>query len=78
MSNDELIVDVRGKFCPMPVIETARAAKSARPGQVIRVLATDPAARQDLINWARVTNNELVDVTENNGVIEVRIRIKAK
>ncbi|MDT7902737.1 MAG: sulfurtransferase TusA family protein [Caldivirga sp.] len=74
----EITVDTRGKVCPVPVLETARAARSASPGQVIKVLATDPAAKQDLVNWARVTGNELVDVKEDNGVITVRIRIKGK
>ncbi|WP_291767783.1 sulfurtransferase TusA family protein [Caldivirga sp. UBA161] len=75
---NEITIDVRGKVCPVPVLEAAKAARLAKPGQVIKVMATDPAAKQDLINWARVTNNELLSVNENDGVLIVRIRIKGK
>ncbi|MGC9135431.1 sulfurtransferase TusA family protein [Caldivirga sp.] len=79
MSNEnEVIVDARGKVCPVPVLETAKAARLAKPGQVIKVIATDPAAKQDLVNWARVTNNELLSVEENNDAVVVRIRVKGK
>ncbi|ABW01610.1 sulfurtransferase TusA family protein [Caldivirga maquilingensis] len=76
--DNEITVDVKGKVCPIPVLETAKAARLAKPGQVIKVIATDPAAKQDLINWARVTNNELLNLDESDGVITVRIRIKGK
>ena len=76
--NNEITVDVKGKVCPIPVLETAKAARLANPGQVIKVIATDPAAKQDLINWTKATNNELLNVDENDGVITVRIRVKGK
>lgn len=76
--NNEITIDVKGKVCPIPVLETAKAAKLAKPGQIIKVMATDPAAKQDLVNWARVTNNELLSVDESNGVLIIKIRVKGK
>ena len=74
--DNEVTVDVRGQVCPIPVLETAKAARSAKPGQIIKILATDPAARQDLINWARVTGNEFLGVEEEGGVLIIKIRVK--
>ncbi len=76
--NNEITIDVKGKVCPIPVLETAKAARLAKPGQIIKVMATDPAAKQDLVNWARVTNNELLSVDESNGVLIIKIRVKGK
>jgi TusA-related sulfurtransferase len=40
--------------CPLPVIELARAWQGVEVGQVIEVLADDPAAGPDLQAWARM------------------------
>ncbi len=72
---DELILDVRGKMCPMPVMEVSKAARQATPGQVIRVLATDPAAKLDIRAWAKRTGNEIVDVRDEEGYVVIIAKI---
>ncbi|MCY0860696.1 MAG: sulfurtransferase TusA family protein, partial [Sulfolobaceae archaeon] len=37
-------LDLRGMYCPGPVLETAKAIKQVNVGDVIEVLASDPAA----------------------------------
>lgn len=72
---DELILDVRGKMCPMPVMEVSKAARQATPGQVIRVLATDPAAKSDISAWAQRTGNEIVDIRDEEGYVVIIAKI---
>ncbi|MBK9476120.1 MAG: sulfurtransferase TusA family protein [Tetrasphaera sp.] len=48
------LVDARGTRCPMPVILAARAAGDLVPGDVLVVLADDPAAAADLPAWGRL------------------------
>lgn len=55
-----VVVDARGKRCPQPVIDLARAASGAAPGTELEVLATDPAARHDVPAWCRLRGHELV------------------
>lgn len=59
---EPIIVDARGLRCPLPVIELARAARAAAPGAVLKVLATDPAARFDVPAWARLRGHELLSI----------------
>lgn len=67
-------LDVRGKFCPLPVLETAKAINDVPIGGVLEVLATDPAAEPDLIAWAKSTGNEVVAAEKAGGVVKVSIR----
>lgn len=53
-------VDTRGLRCPLPVIRLAGAARSARPGTVLTVLSTDPAAEPDIAAWCRMRDAELL------------------
>lgn len=61
-------VDARGRPCPMPVIELARAIEEAPPGGLIRLLADDPAARVDVPVWCRMQGQRLVTSREDDGV----------
>lgn len=58
-------VDARGLACPMPVIELARAVAATEIGALIRLLATDPAARVDVPVWCRMQRQRLLTVDED-------------
>jgi tRNA 2-thiouridine synthesizing protein A len=58
------VVDSRGRRCPQPVIDLARAAAGAAPGTELAVLADDPAARHDVPAWCRLRGHELVAVQQ--------------
>ncbi len=51
-------VDSRGRRCPLPIIDLARALPGAAPGEIIRVLADDPAAANDIPAWCRMKQQE--------------------
>lgn len=57
----DVTVDARGRLCPAPVIELARAALALGSG-VIEVLADDPAAQTDIPAWCRMRGVRLVSV----------------
>ncbi|GGP20340.1 hypothetical protein GCM10007981_08020 [Thermocladium modestius] len=59
----------------MPVMEVSKAARQATPGQVIRVLATDPAAKSDISAWAQRTGNEIVDIRDEEGYVVIIAKI---
>ncbi len=54
------VLDVRGKFCPVPVMETAKAITQIKIGDVLEVLATDPAADPDIKAWAKRMGHEVI------------------
>jgi tRNA 2-thiouridine synthesizing protein A len=53
-----LVLDCRGKRCPLPVIELARRIGEVGVGEVVAVLADDPAARVDVPAWCRMRAQE--------------------
>lgn len=56
------IIDTSGTFCPVPIIETAKAAREEGPGKVLLVIATDPGIESDLPVWCQGTQNELLGI----------------
>ena len=53
-------LDCRGLVCPAPIIELARHIGDVEPGDLLGVVATDPAARIDVAAWCRMTGHEYV------------------
>jgi len=56
---EKTVIDVRGYACPMPIIKTSIALKSAERGQVFEVVANDEVFRNDIRAWCEKTNNTL-------------------
>jgi len=56
--SEGLTVDCRGMRCPMPVIMLAKRIGEVPVGQVVTVLADDPAAAVDIPAWCRMTGHE--------------------
>jgi tRNA 2-thiouridine synthesizing protein A len=47
-----------GQRCPLPVIALARNIGNVEIGAVVRVLADDPAAANDIPAWCRMKQQE--------------------
>lgn len=62
----DLELDARGLLCPLPVLKARKAMKGLAPGQVLRLLATDPAAVVDVPHYARESGHALLG-TEADG-----------
>ncbi len=55
-----ITLDCLGQRCPLPVIALAKAIPGVAVGDVVRVLADDPAAANDIPAWCRMKGQELV------------------
>ena len=53
-------VDCRGLFCPLPVLRTREALAGMAPGEVVRVVATDPAAEIDMAAFSVTSGHAIV------------------
>ena len=69
-------VDARGLNCPLPILRTKKALNDMASGQVLRILATDPASVRDFEAFARQTGNQLVHYAEQDGVFAFLLRRK--
>jgi TusA-related sulfurtransferase len=72
--DSELIVDATGTACPIPIIELAKAIRRVEAGQLIALLATDPAAKQDVAAWCAATGHQLVSLSFEAGVWRAQVR----
>jgi TusA-related sulfurtransferase len=53
-------LDLIGFYCPIPVYRTREESDKMKVGQVLEVLADDPAAEEDISRWAKRTGQEIV------------------
>jgi len=67
-------LDARGLFCPSPVMQTNVELSKMKVGEILTVLADDPAAEDDIANWARKLGHEVVKMEKNGN--EIRFEIK--
>ncbi|HEY9378150.1 MAG TPA: sulfurtransferase TusA family protein [Jiangellaceae bacterium] len=54
----DLVLDCRGMRCPLPVIELARRIGEVAVGDVVAVVADDPAASTDVPAWCRLRGHD--------------------
>ena len=66
--------DFRGLKCPLPVLKTKRALKEVKEGEIIEVLADDPAANLDLKHFCEVSGNILVKIIKEKNIINCLIQ----
>jgi tRNA 2-thiouridine synthesizing protein A len=59
-----LTIDALGRRCPIPVIMLAERIREVPVGQVVAVLADDPAARSDVPSWCMLKSQEFVTAAE--------------
>jgi len=67
-------LDAKGLRCPMPIMKATKAIKEMKPGQTLRVQATDPGSKRDFEGWARNGGHALLSVEEANGVYTYTIK----
>lgn len=53
-------LDTQGLICPEPVMMLHRTIRKADAGEVIEILATDPATTRDIPNFCRHLGHTLV------------------
>ena len=75
-SDIKITVDASGLSCPLPIVRTAQAAKTAASGDLIEVIATDPGSVKDFEAWAKATGNALVEQTVVDGKYRFVLRLK--
>jgi tRNA 2-thiouridine synthesizing protein A len=70
----DVMLDVRGLRCPLPVLRARKAMQRVPPGGLLEVLATDPGTVKDFQAFCVATGHELVERSEQDGEFRFRIR----
>lgn len=72
------VVDTSGSYCPVPIIETAKAAREEGASKVLLVIATDPGVESDMPVWCKGTRNELLGIDREEGRFLCWVRTRAE
>jgi tRNA 2-thiouridine synthesizing protein A len=53
-------LDCVGLYCPQPLFQTREAIDQLKAGEILELLADDPAAEEDIKRFAKRTGHEIV------------------
>ncbi|MBM3895978.1 MAG: sulfurtransferase TusA family protein [Thaumarchaeota archaeon] len=74
MSVSSKKLDARGLFCPEPVFRTKIEIERMQVGDILTVLADDPAAEDDISRWVKRNGHELLEMKKTDKDIEFSIK----
>ncbi|GAB6068522.1 sulfurtransferase TusA [Methylothermus subterraneus] len=69
-------LDTSGLNCPLPLLRLKKTLNEMASGQVVHVIATDPASVLDFGVFAEQTGNAILNHREHGGVFHYWIRKK--
>ncbi len=70
----DVVIDVRGEVCPVPVIRTSEAVRELPAGATVLVIADDPAIVIDLPAWCHSNGHETERVARNGNEYRYLVR----
>ena len=59
-------LDVRGLLCPLPVLRARKRLSAMKPGEILKMVASDPAAAIDVPHYCSESGHTLL-ATERQG-----------
>ncbi|SES68889.1 TusA-related sulfurtransferase [Salinibacillus kushneri] len=68
------VLDAKGLACPMPIVKTKKAIEELNSGEILEIHATDKGAKSDLAAWVKSGNHELIQDTEEDGVLKFWVK----
>lgn len=67
-------LDCLGLYCPEPVFRTRMELDELKVGEVLEVLADDPAAEEDIKSLVKNLEQEILNVDKKGNVIRILIK----
>ncbi|MDY6958582.1 MAG: sulfurtransferase TusA family protein [Halobacteriota archaeon] len=74
--NPDKTVDCIGLYCPMPLLKTREEIDTLEEGQILELIADDPAAEEDIQRFAKRTGNEILKMEKKGDNIIFLIKKK--
>ncbi|MDE1763354.1 MAG: sulfurtransferase TusA family protein [Thaumarchaeota archaeon] len=67
-------IDVRGMFCPEPVFRTKIEMERMVVGNILKIIADDPASEDDISRWVDRNGHQLLELKKNDKDLEFTIK----
>jgi len=72
----DVVLDTTGLYCPEPIMLMHNKVRDMTSGQVLKVIATDPATTRDVPKFCQFLGHELLEqdtASENNYLYFIRL-----
>lgn len=67
-------LDCLGLYCPEPIYRTRKELDTMKIGEVLEVLADDPAAEADIRSLVKRLGQELLSVSNDGNAVRILIK----
>ncbi|MDE1829348.1 MAG: sulfurtransferase TusA family protein [Thaumarchaeota archaeon] len=67
-------IDVRGMFCPEPVFRTKIEMERMTVGNILKIIADDPASEEDISRWVNRNGHQLISLNKSGKDLEFTIK----
>ena len=74
IGNYDKSLDACGLCCPGPLIQVKASIDELNVGQILKVTASEPGFYDDIKSWCNKTNNELIDLRKEKGMVYAFIK----
>lgn len=74
MSSIDVELDTSGLMCPLPLLRLKKALQGMERGQIVRVVATDPASALDFGVFVEQTGHAMLERQDVAGILYFVIR----
>ena len=71
----EIVLDVRGLECPIPVLRARKLAKNTKNGDKIKVICTDPLAEIDFKHYCEQAKYKFIGCVKSKGEIIISFQV---
>jgi len=73
-SQSDRTIDCTGLYCPEPVFRTRIALDEMEKGEIIEVVADDPAAEEDMKSLVKHLGHSILEIRKQEKVLHIFIR----
>jgi tRNA 2-thiouridine synthesizing protein A len=70
----EIRIDVCGQTCPVPLVETRKALRRAAPGDIVTVVGTHPASKEEIPMAVKALGLQVLSIEEEGNRWTIRIQ----
>ncbi|MFC1992651.1 sulfurtransferase TusA family protein [Chloroflexota bacterium] len=70
----EIKIDCTCETCPVPLVETRKALRKAKEGDIVEVIGTHPSSKKEIPMAAKALGLEIMGIEEKDGVWKIKIR----
>jgi len=75
-TNFDKELDARGLNCPLPILRAKKSLSDMEPGEVLKIVATDPGSVKDFQAFAKQTGHNLLESSQDQNEFVFFLRHK--